>query len=192
MPEPMNPALSPVQLLRASQSGQKEALDQLIPLVYEQLRLIASRQLSREKPGHTLHPTALAHEVYLKLVGADVSFADQAHFFAIASRLVRRILIDHAKTHSRGKRGGGAARVTLDEGLVMSADTSDTLLAIHEALEQLGEFDPRKAQIVELVYFGGVEQDLAAEAVHVSPATLRRELRLAKAWLYNVLRPSKE
>ncbi len=187
----MNPAPSPLQLLRASQSGQKQALDQLIPLVYDQLRAIASRQLSWEKPGHTLRPTALVHEVYLKLIGADVSFADQAHFFAIASRLVRRILIDHAKMHSRGKRGGGAVRVTLEDGLVSIADSPATLLAIHEALEQLAAFDPRKAEIVELVFFGGVEQALAAEALHVSPATLRRELRLAKAWLYNVLRPAK-
>jgi RNA polymerase sigma-70 factor (ECF subfamily) len=176
------------QLLRDWQSGREEAFHELMPLVYDQLRAIAARQLTAEQPGNTLRATELVHEAYLRLVGADISFADRAHFYAVSARLIRRILIDHARKRQRDKRGGGATRISLEEDLLITPDSADTVLAIHEALERLEALDPRKARIVELVFFGGLEQDLAAVALHISPATLRRDLRLARAWLYNELR----
>jgi RNA polymerase sigma-70 factor, ECF subfamily len=176
------------QLLRDWQAGREEALQELMPLVYDQLRAIAARQLRGEKRGNTLRATELVHEAYLRLVGADISFVDRAHFYAVSARLIRRILIDHAHKRQSEKRGGGATRISLEEDLLITPDTADTVLAIHEALERLEALDPRKARIVELVFFGGLEQDLAAAALQISPATLRRDLRLARAWLYNELR----
>jgi RNA polymerase sigma factor (TIGR02999 family) len=184
-----SPAPTPItQLLRASQSGKKEALDELIPLVYAHLRAIAGAQIAWEKPGHTLSPTAIVHEAYLKLIGIDVLFADRAHFYAVAARLIRRILVDHAKANRREKRGGGAAKVPVDEEMLVSMGTPETILGIHESLDRLAVLDRRKADIVELTFFGGLDQDAAAEALGISPATLRRDLRLAKAWLFNELR----
>lgn len=177
-------------LLHDWQAGRQEALDQLMPLVYDQLRLLAKKHMQREKPGHTLRATELVHEAYLKLVGSDVSITDRAHFCALASRVIRHILTNHAVAKNCDKRGGGAPRLSLDEAVAISADQEDVVFEIHEALKRLEEFDERKARIVEMIFFGGVEQELAAEALAISPATLRRELRLAKAWLYSELRPA--
>jgi RNA polymerase sigma-70 factor, ECF subfamily len=175
-------------LIQESRAGNGHALDQLMPLVYEQLRSIARRQMIWEKPGHSLRATDLAHEVYLKMVGGEISFVDQAHFYALAAKLSRQVLLDHAKARRRQKRGGGAVKVALEEGAAITVDDPETFLAIHQALERLEQLDPRKAEIVELVYFGGLQQDMAAAALSISPATLRRDLRLARAWLYNELR----
>jgi RNA polymerase sigma-70 factor (ECF subfamily) len=187
----MDSATPITQLLRASQSGKKEALDELLPLVYEHLRAIAGAQIAWEKPGHTLSPTAIVHEAYLRLISVDVPFEDRAHFYAVSARLIRRILVDHARAHRRDKRGGGAERVPLVEEMLVSVDSPETILAIHEALDRLAVLDRRKADIVELTYFGGLDQEAAANALSISPATLRRDLRLAKAWLFNELRQQK-
>ncbi|MGI8744924.1 MAG: ECF-type sigma factor [Bryobacteraceae bacterium] len=176
------------ELLRDWQGGQKEALDQLMPMVYDRLRSLASRQLSAENPGHSLSATALVHEAYVKLVDTDLDFQDRAHFYALCARMIRRILIDHARANRRLKRGGDAIRLDLDEAVLLTDQTPDWLLALHAALESLAAFDSRKAEIVEMIFFGGMEQDSAAAVLKISPATLRRDLRLARAWLYSELR----
>lgn len=176
------------ELLRDWQGGQKEALDQLMPMVYDRLRSLASRQLSAENPGHTLSATALAHEAYLKLVDTDLDFKDRAHFYALCARMIRRILIDHARANQRLKRGGEVIRLDLGEAVLLTNETPDWLLTLHDALEGLAAFDARKAEIVEMVFFGGMEQEAAASVLKISPATLRRDLRLARAWLYSELR----
>lgn len=172
------------EVLAAWNSGRREAMDQLIPLVYQQLLSLARRRLSLEAPDHTLRPTELVHEAYLRIVRSEIPAKNRAHFYAICAQLMRRILVDHARASLREKRGGGAIIVSLEGMDVGSSDKPEQVLEIHEALEKLAEFDTRKAQVVELVFFGGVEQDIAAEALNISPATLRRDLKIAKAWLY--------
>jgi len=178
------------ELLAAWSSGRREAFDQLMPLVYEQLQSLARHRLSLEAPDHTLRPTELVHEAYLRLVRSEISAKDRSHFYAICAQMMRRILIDHAKGSLREKRGGGAAVVRLEGMDVVSSDAPERVLAIHEALEKLEQLDPRKAQVVEMVLFGGIEQEIAAEALDISPATLRRDLKVAKAWLYQAIRHS--
>jgi RNA polymerase sigma-70 factor, ECF subfamily len=156
----------------------------------DQLRVLANHHMRKENPGHTLRATELVHEAYIRLVGSDLSLKDRAHFYALASRVIRHILTNHGKSKRREKRGGGAARISLDEVVLIAAEDQDEVLDLHEALVRLEAFDPRKARVVELVFFGGLEQDLAAEALEISPATLRRELRLAKAWLSSEMYPS--
>lgn len=158
-------------------------MDQLIPLVYQQLLSLARRRMSLEAPDHTLRPTELVHEAYLRLVRSEIPARNRAHFYALCAQLMRRILVDHARASLREKRGGRAVMVPL-EGMEVSSGTPERILAIHQALEKLAELDARKAQVVELVVFGGVEQDIAADALDISPATLRRDLKMAKAWLY--------
>jgi RNA polymerase sigma-70 factor, ECF subfamily len=175
------------ELLAAWSSGQREAMDQLIPLVYQQLLSLARRRMSLEAPDHTLRPTELVHEAYLRLIRSEIPAKNRAHFYAICAQLMRRILVDHARASLREKRGGGAAKVPLEGMDVVSSGSPEQVLAIHEALEKLAELDARKAQVVELVVFGGIEQDIAAEALDISPATLRRDLKLAKAWLYQAI-----
>jgi RNA polymerase sigma factor (TIGR02999 family) len=175
------------ELLAAWSSGQREAMDRLIPLVYQQLLSLARRRMSLEAPDHTLRPTELVHEAYLRLIRSEIPAKNRAHFYAICAQLMRRILVDHARASLREKRGGGAAKVPLDGMDVVSSGNPEQVLAIHEALEKLAELDARKAQVVELVVFGGIEQDIAAEALDISPATLRRDLKLAKAWLYQAI-----
>ena len=176
------------ELLAQWSSGQREAMDRLIPLVYQQLLSLARRRMSLEAPDHSLRPTELVHEAYLRLIRSEIPAKNRAHFYAICAQLMRRILVDHARASLREKRGGGAVMVPLDGMDVVSPGTPERVLAIHEALEKLAELDARKAQVVELVVFGGVEQDIAAEALDISPATLRRDLKLAKAWLYQTIR----
>ena len=175
-------------LLQDWQAGRQEALDELMPLVYDQIRTLAEHHLRRENPGHTLRATELVHEAYLKLVGSDVSFSGRAHFYALASRVIRHILINHGSAKHSAKRGGGAVRLALDHAPEIGTEPDDAIVEVHEALERLESLDPRKAKIIEMIFFGGLEQSIAAEALSISPATLRRELRLAKAWLFNELR----
>jgi RNA polymerase sigma-70 factor (ECF subfamily) len=176
------------ELLQAWGEGRRDAMDRLIPLVYRQLLGLARRRMSLEGGAdHKLRPTELVHEAYLRLVDSGVSAKDRAHFYAICAQMMRRILIDHAKSQLRTKRGGGAVVLPLEDMDVAAAGSPETVLAIHEALEKLAEMDPRKAQAVELVLFGGVELDIAAEALGISNATLRRDLTVAKAWLYRSL-----
>jgi RNA polymerase sigma factor (TIGR02999 family) len=179
---------SPVTtLLLDWRQGNKDALDQLMPIVYEELRRLADRHMRGERQEHTLQTTALVHEAYARLIDVDVPWQDRVHFFAVASRMMRRILVDHAKSRSRQKRGGGAVKVTLDAALAVSPQRSDDVLALDDALIRLTELDPRKGQIVELHFFGGLTYAETAEAIGVSPATVDRELRMAKAWLYRDL-----
>jgi RNA polymerase sigma factor (TIGR02999 family) len=171
------------RLLKDWGSGNKAALDELMPLVYQQLRKLASIALSSERPDHTLRATALVHEAYLRLVDADVTWQDRVHFFAVSARLLRRILVDHARAHHRQKRGGGAETISLDEAVMIGPQTAGEIVALDEALQRLAAHDPRKGNIIELLSFGGLTYDEAAAALEISPATLHRELKMAKAWL---------
>jgi RNA polymerase sigma factor (TIGR02999 family) len=182
MPNP--PARRVTLLLQQWRAGDERALDQLMPLVYDELRRLASRSLRSERPGHTLQPTALVNEVYLRLVNVEIPWQDRAHFFAIAANMMRRILVDHARAKRRAKRGGGFL-VTFNEALVASKAPTFDILALDDALLGLSRLDDRKGRIVELHFFGGLSYDETAEAVGVSPATVDRELRLAKAWLHH-------
>lgn len=176
-------------LLSAVQSGDESALARLIPLVYDELHRLARRNLRHEQTGHTLQTTALIHEAYLRLVSADIKWEGRVHFFAVAANIMRRILVDHARARRSDKRGGGVVLVTLDDVVVAQSQPDEQLLALDAALEQLSAFDARKARIIELHYFGGLTYTETAEAIGVSAATVDRELRLAKAWLYRVLQP---
>jgi RNA polymerase sigma factor (TIGR02999 family) len=175
------------QLLHLSQGGNKAAFDELIPVVYDDLYRLASRRMASERREHTLRTTDLVHESYLRLVGADVDWNDRAHFYAIAAQVMRRILIDYAKNRNRDKRGGQMERVQLDTAFDLSAPGHSDLLEVNEALERLTQRDPRKGSIVELIVFGGMTYDEAAEALGISAATLHRELKLAKAFLQREL-----
>jgi len=176
------------RLLVAWKDGDRSALDDLLPLVERELRLRARGHLRRERPGHLLQTTALLNEAYLRLVRQkDVTWQNRAHFFAIASQAMRRILVDHAKTQRRQKRGGGAPVVSLDDVAVMSPQRSEELLALDAALHKLAAFDERKARLVEMRYFAGLSVEETAEAMGVSVATVMRDWRVAKAWLQREL-----
>ena len=173
--------------------GDQQALEQVLPLVYGELRRIASNQLRRERKDHTLAPTALVNELYLRLVDQRrTSWQNRAHFFGLAAQLMRRILVDHARARSAEKRGGGVARISLEEvqdGDALPADSGVAdVLAIDDALERLASIDPDQARIVELRFFGGLNVDEIAAVVGRSPRTVKREWRLARAWLYLALR----
>jgi len=180
------------QLLVAWRNGDQDALQRLLPLVYNELHALARRHMRGERPDHTLQTTALIHEAYLRLCGADVAWEGRAHFLAVAAQTMRRILVDHARARSRDKRGGGIAPISLEAAAPVAPEASDELLALDEALTRLSALDERKAHAVELHYFGGLTYDETAAALDVSPATVDRELRLAKAWLYRELRPEAE
>ena len=177
-------------LLEEWSEGKREAMDQLMPLVYDQLLSLARRRMSMEAADHTLRPTELVHEAYLRLIRSEIPASSRAHFYAICARMMRRILIDHARASLRDKRGNGAPIVALENMDVASPGAPEQVIAIHDALEKLAEFDARKAQALELVVFGGLEQDPVAETLNISPATLRRDLKMAKAWIYQSLRHS--
>jgi RNA polymerase sigma factor (TIGR02999 family) len=175
------------RLLHELSSGNKQVVDELMPLVYDQLRRLAARCLRAERDGHTLRATALVHEAYLKLVVSDGGFNDRIHFYAIAARAMRHILVDYARSHHRQKRGGEIDRVPLDEAVVVGEDSPVDIVDLDRALEKLAGHDSRKSQIVELLFFGGLTYEESAAALEISPATLHRELRMAKAWLYQEL-----
>jgi RNA polymerase sigma factor (TIGR02999 family) len=176
------------QLLHQWSSGNKEALDQLMPFVYDQLRKLASNCLRAERRDHTLRATALVHEAYVRLIDSDVDWQDRVHFFAISARLLRRILVDHAKSRNRGKRGGAFLKVPLDEAVLVGPQSDKGIVELDEALQRLAAQDQRKSELVELLFFGGLTYDEAATALKISPATVHRELTLAKAWLYRELK----
>lgn len=175
------------QLLHAWRQGDREALDRLMPIVYDQLHRIASRLMRGERSGHTLQATALVHEAYARLVGGDVSVVDRVHFMSLAARVMRRILVDHARGRLREKRGGGAVAVTLTELEAVSSGSLDRLIDIDEALGRLEAADPRKQQALEMSVFGGMTQAEIAEALAVSVPTIERDLRMARAWLRSEL-----
>lgn len=176
-------------MLKAWNEGDEGVLDSLMPLVYDELRRQASRYLRRERSGHTLQTTALIHEAYIKLVGQEhVRWQNRSHFFAIASQAMRRILVDHARTRHRDKRGGAASDLPLDEAFQIGApQKSVDLVALDEALQRLEQLDKRQARIVELRYFSGLTNDETAEVLGISNATVRNDWSMAKAWLYEQL-----
>jgi RNA polymerase sigma-70 factor (ECF subfamily) len=176
------------RLLRDLQNGDAAAQAKLIPLVYQELRRLAARHMRGERPGHTLQATALVHEAFLRLTEQNADWQNKAHFFAVASQVMRHILIDHARGRVRVKRGGGQQRILLDEALLLTDTFSEELLALDEALERLAKLDPRQARIVELRFFGGLSVEEAAEVAGISPKTVKRDWSLAKAWLYQELR----
>lgn len=172
------------KLLSDWSSGKQSALDELTPLVYRELYDRARNYLRYERPDHTLQPTALIHETYLRMVDQDVpAFSGRAHFFAVASRLMRQILVDHSRRHAAGKRGSGAPKLSLDEALVPGRANGVELMALDEALDKLAKFDDRKCRIVEMRYFGGCSVEETAQALGVAGITVMREMRLAEAWL---------
>jgi RNA polymerase sigma factor (TIGR02999 family) len=172
-------------LLRAWGEGSLEARDRLLPLIYRDLRRRAAARLRHERPGHTLQPTALVNEAYLRLVEQQrVVWHDRAHFFAVAAQMMRRILVDYARSRARGKRPGGAVRVTLDDRIGAQKPFDAELLEIDRALDELAALDERQAQIVELRYFGGLTDDEVAAALGISRSTVTREWQIARGWLY--------
>jgi RNA polymerase sigma factor (TIGR02999 family) len=178
---------SVTRLLRECNAGNKSALDQLVPVVYDQLHRLAAKCMRSERPDHTLRATALVNEAYLRLINADVEWQDRVHFFAIAARMLRRILVDHAKANLREKRGGGAEKVEFDEAILVGPQTGSSVIELDIALQRLAEHDARKSEIVELLCFGGLTYEETAEALKISPATVHRELKMAKAFLHREL-----
>ena len=172
------------QWLVAWSDGDESALSKLIPLVYQELRRMAGRYMRRENPGHTLQTSGLVHEAYLKLVDQkNVQWQNRAHFFGVASQLMRRILVDHARKQARLKRGGAAQKLSMDETAILSRDRATEFIALDCALLSLAEMDPNKSRIVEMKFFGGLDFEEIAEIQKVSSRTIRREWRKAKAWL---------
>ena len=178
------------QLLLGWGKGDKEALDQLVPIVYEELRRQAARYLHRERVGHTLQTTALIHEAYLRLIDQkNVQWENRAQFFGIAAQLMRRILVDHARTKKRAKRGGSDIRVSLGEANALARVQDLDVVALHEALERLEQIDEQQSKIVELRFFSGLTVEETAEVLNISPATVKRDWSMAKAWLHREIIP---
>jgi RNA polymerase sigma factor (TIGR02999 family) len=178
------------QLLLGWGKGDKEALDQLVPIVYEELRRQAARYLRRERVGHTLQTTALIHEAYLRLVDQkNVQWENRAQFFGIAAQLMRRILVDHARTKKRAKRGGSDIRVSLGEANALARVQDLDVVALNEALERLEQIDEQQSKIVELRFFSGLTVEETAEVLNISPATVKRDWSMAKAWLHREIIP---
>jgi len=184
-----NPSsLNVSQLLSDLRNGDQEALGRLMPLVYDELRRIASGYMKRERSGHTLQTTAIVNEAYVRLVGQKaVQWRDRTHFFAVAASVMRHLLVDHARARRRIRRGAGAHRISLDEVAIVSVQKSEEVLALDAALNKLDEIDPRKVKIVELRYFSGLSAKETADALDVSEITVKREWLKAKAWLYREL-----
>ena len=178
------------RLLQAHAAGNPGALEQLLPLVYDELRVIARGRLRREHAGHTLAPTELVHEAFMKLMPGRVAWNDRTHFYAIASRAMRNVLIDHAMRRGAAKRGGGAAAITLPDSAAAAGSDQESveeLIALGEALARLEQLDARQARVVECRFFGGLSIDETAEALGISPATVSRDWTFARAWLHNEL-----
>jgi RNA polymerase sigma-70 factor (ECF subfamily) len=175
-------------LLHDWREGDKAALDRLTPIVYDELRRIAHRYVQRERNGHTLQTTALVNEAYLRLAGQQrVDWQNRAHFFAVTAQVMRHILIDHARRRRYAKHGGEIQQVPIEDATLMSEQRAAELIALDEALDELGKLDPRKSQVVELRYFGGLSLEETAEILEVSLMTVRRDWRAAKAWLYKAV-----
>jgi len=182
------PAHEVTQLLLDWSNGNQAALDRLLPLVERELHRLAHHYMRRENPGHTLQTTALVNEAYLRLIDQKhVHWKNRAHFFALSGQLMRRILVDHARSRRYAKRGGGARKITLNEAMAVAHERGADLIALDEALNKLADIDPRKSKVVELRFFGGLSVEETAEALSISEVTVMREWSMAKAWLYNSL-----
>jgi RNA polymerase sigma factor (TIGR02999 family) len=175
------------QLLQQWGSGDKDALDRLMPVVYDQLHKLALNCLRSERRDHTLRATALVNEAYLRLVEADVTFQDRVHFCAVSARILRRILVDYARSQNRQKRGGEFDKIPLDDAILVGPHADRGIIELDDAMQRLAAKDRRKSDLIELLFFGGLTYDEAAEALKISPATVHRELTLAKAWLHREL-----
>jgi RNA polymerase sigma factor (TIGR02999 family) len=176
------------KLLVAWGAGDQAALDELMPLVYEELHRLAHQCMRRERRGHTMQTSGLVNEAYLRLVDQkNIHWQDRAHFFGIAARLMRQILVDYARKQRYAKRGGNARRVSLDEAMIVSEERAADVVALDDALKSLAEIDPRQSQIVELRFFGGLSIEETAEVLAVSPGTVMRDWTLAKAWLHKTI-----
>jgi len=188
MDEPSAPPHRVTQLLAQWSHGDNAALTELTPLVYEELRRLVHHFMQGQRPDHTLQTTALVDEAYLRLADqTNPSWQNRAHFFAVAARAMRQILVNYAKSSRAQKRGGGALKVELEEAAIVSPEQSKAIVDLHEALERLGTLDSRKARVVELKYFGGLNHDEIAEVMKISTVTVRRDWVFAKAWLYDEL-----
>ena len=173
------------QLLIDLSNGDRAAVDLLLPVIYDELRKLAANYLRRERPDHTLQPTALVHEAYLRLVDQTrVNWQNRAHFFGVAAQIMRRLLVDHARKVNAEKRGHDFQKLSLDENIDRAVERSSDLIALDEALKSLAEFDEQKARLVELRYFGGLSIEETADVLGVTPTTIKRHWRFAKAWLY--------
>ena len=186
--QPTHPTVEDVStLLRAWSEGDRRALEKLMPIVYDELRRLGRRYMRGERSGHSLQTTALVNEAYTRLVDYKrMQWQNRAHFFAVSAQLMRRILVDHARRHNL-KRGGGVHHVSLDEAAVVCGDGDSDLAALDDAMNALGRIDPRKVQVVEMRFFGGLSIEETAEVLKVSPVTVKREWRAARTWLYREL-----
>ena len=188
LPRPRATARDVTRLLRAWSDGDETALELLVPLIEDELRRLARAYMARERKGHTLQATALVNEVFLRFpVAGRLQWQDRAHFIGVAARLMRRVLIDHARVRGRHKRGGGVERVTLDEEALTAVEPSVDIVAVDRALEAFARIDPRKSQVVELRFFGGLSLEEIADVLHVSVDTVKRDWRLARLWLSRAL-----
>ncbi|HUH64151.1 MAG TPA: sigma-70 family RNA polymerase sigma factor [Terracidiphilus sp.] len=179
------PGAELTDLLRDWSNGDVDARDAVADIVYRELRRLASAYMRRERFDHTLQPTALVHEAYLRLVDQRAEWKSRAHFFSTAAFMMRRILVDHAKQHLAAKRGSGLAKSSLDEGLRVAGETPVDLIALNDALDSLSRIDPQRGQIVELRFFGGLSNEESAEVLGISPATVQRQWAGARAWLFH-------
>ena len=188
-PPVTGPHKTPVtQLLRDWRSGDEKALESLLPHVYQELHAVAAAYMRRERPGHTLHPTELIHETYLRLIGSELpEIENRKHFYALAARQMRQVLVDHARRHRAGKRGSGRENIPIDEAVIYSHQRAAEFVALDDALEALSAVDPKKGRVVELRYFAGLTADEIADVVERSPASVSRDLRFAQAWLQREL-----
>jgi RNA polymerase sigma-70 factor (ECF subfamily) len=186
--QPLEPAMDDVSaLLRAWSDGDQSALDRLTPIVYDELRRLARRYMKRERPGHSLQTTALVNEAYMRLVDYErMHWQDRAHFFAVSAQLMRRILVEHARRHNL-KRGGDVQHVSLEEAAVVGGGQDTDMVVLDDAMNALARIDPRKVQVVEMRFFGGLSVEETAEVLKVSTVTVKRDWRAAKLWLYREL-----
>ena len=178
------------RLLADWSQGDEHALAAVTPLIYEELRRLARKHMRGERANHTLQSTALVHEAYVRLLGQNVEWKSRTHFYAIAAKMMRRILMDHAKKHKASKRGSGVAAQSLDEPALVAQESTKELIALDDALTTLAKIDPQRSEIVELRYFGGLSNEESAEVLGISPATVQRQWAGAKVWLYNEMSDS--
>jgi RNA polymerase sigma-70 factor (ECF subfamily) len=187
--KPEKSSVPVTKLLLDWRSGDQKALEALLPHVYQELHTVAAAYMRRERPGHTLHPTELIHETYLRLIASDLpELENRKHFYAIAARLMRQVLVDHARRHKADKRGSGQEHLPIEQAMLYSKERASAFVKLDDALEALAAFDPRKARVVELRFFAGFTAEEIADVVDMSPASVTRDLRFAEAWLERELR----